>query len=184
MAFATSPAAAYIHFPPPTMQKMCRQSTNIRVLSVEKFDNEKGIIVYNLVETLKGTNPKGMSFRHAMGQSGPKTQPILDWTSEGKRAVMFTIEGGAIFCGFVFIDEYCYSVDYNQKGDFWLLIRTDPEMAACYFGSAEELERVTKDLLAGKEVMVPVKDGAKPLSSDERRQQVPAINEILTNNRR
>ena len=33
VAIVASPAAGYIHFPPLTMQKMCKESTNIRVLS-------------------------------------------------------------------------------------------------------------------------------------------------------
>ena len=96
---------------------------------------------------------------------------------------MCTIEGNGIACGYVFIDKFCYSVDYNTKGDFWLLIRVDPEMSACFHGPVETLQKVTRDLLAGKDVKVPVNESVTPLSLKEREERVPALNEILTKNR-
>jgi hypothetical protein len=178
-----TPAGGYIHFPPPSMPKMCQQSTAIRVLTVKKHDREKGVIVYEAAETLKGKTPGGTSFKHAIDKESKETRPIFDWVADGKQAVMFTIEGGAIACGYVFIDKFCYSVDYNRKGGFWLLIRVDPEMAATFHGTVETLRKVTKDLLAGKEVKVPVDESVKPVSLEERRQRVPALNEIMIRNR-
>ena len=183
MALVASPAGGYLHFPPPTMQKMCKQSTNIRVLAVKKYDKEKGVIVYEVAETLKGKNPEGMSFKHAIRKEAAGVKPILDWVGDAKKAVMFTIEGGAISCGYVFIDKFCYSVDYNTRGDFWLLVRVDPELAACFHGTVETLRKVTKDLLDGKEVKVPVDESVKTLPLEERQKRVPAINEIVTKNR-
>jgi hypothetical protein len=183
MVFAAAPARGYIHFPPATLPKMCKQSSNIRVLSVKKFDKEKGVIVYEVAETLKGKNPKGLSFKHAIPRDTDGAKPIFDWVAEEKKAVMFTIEANAIACGFVFIDRFCYSVDYNKRGDFWLLIRVDPEMAATFHGSAETLQKVTKDLLAGKDVKVPVDESVKPLTNKEREKHAPALSEILRKNR-
>src|SRR5258708_33960885 len=95
-ALAASSAVAYIHFPPMTMQKMCKQSTNIRVLGVKKHDTEKGVVVYEVVKTLKGKNPKGMSFKHAIRKDAGGVKPIFDWVGDGKRAGMFPIEGKGI----------------------------------------------------------------------------------------
>jgi hypothetical protein len=184
LVVAATPAGGYIHFPPPTLPKMCQQSTAIRVLTVKKHDKEKGVIVYEAAETLKGKTADGASFRHAIGQETNKTKPIFDWVADGMQAVMFTIEGGGIACGYVFIDDFCYSVDHNRKEDFWLLIRVDPEMRATFHGPVETLRNVTKDLLAGKEVKVPVDESAKPLSNKEREKLVPALNEILLRNRK
>src|SRR5438270_7894496 len=103
MVVVVTPTGGYIHFPPPTMSKMCRQSTAIRVLTVKKHDTDKGVIVYEVAETLKGKTPDGMSFKHALGKD-QETKPILDWVADGKQAVMFTIEGNEIACGYVFID--------------------------------------------------------------------------------
>jgi len=182
-ALVAAPARGYIHFPPATLPKMCKQSSNIRVLSVKKFDKEKGVIVYEVAETLKGKNPKGMSFKHAIPRDTDGAKPIFDWLAEDKKAVMFTIEANAFACGYIFIDQFCYSVDYNKRGDFWLLIRVDPDMAASYYGTAETLQKVTKDLLAGKDVKVPQKESAKPLPLEERQRQAPALNDILRKNR-
>jgi hypothetical protein len=182
-ALLASPSAGYIHFPPPTLRQMCQQSTNIRVLTVKKHDKERGVIVFEATETLKGENRKGMSFRHVIGKAARGTGPIRAWVGDGKKAVMFTIENGAIACGYVFLDNFCYSVDYNKAGDFWLLIRVDPEMAACFHGTAETLRRVTKSLLGGQDVPVPVDESVKPLSLEERQKRAPALNEILKKNR-
>jgi hypothetical protein len=183
MVVAVTPTSGYIHFPPTTLPKMCQQSTAIRVLTVKKHDKDKGVIVYEAAETVKGKTPDGTSFRHALGKETSATKPIFDWVADGKQAVMFTIEGGEIACGYVFIDRFCYSVDYNRKGDFWLLIRVDPELAATFHGTVDTLQQLTKDILAGKEVKVPVDDAVKPPSLEERRERVPALNEILTKNR-
>ena len=183
MALVTARAGGYIHFPPTTMPKMCKHSTAIRVLTVKKHDKEKGVIVYELDETLKGEKPKTTTFKHVIPKDADGTKPIFDWVTDGKKAVMFTIEGGNIACGYVFIDKFCYSVDHNKKADFWLLIRVDPEMAACFHGSVETLQKVAKDLLAGKDVKVPVDESVKALTNKEREKLVPALNEKLIKNR-
>jgi hypothetical protein len=94
VAVGATPAGGYIHFPPTTLPKMCQQSTAIRVLTVKTHDKEKGVVVYEAAETLKGTTPDGKTFRHAIGKETRETKPIFDWVADGKRAVMFTIEGG------------------------------------------------------------------------------------------
>jgi hypothetical protein len=167
------------------MPKMCEQSRAIRVLTVKKHDKEKGVIVFEASETLKGKTPEGTLFKHVVGKEDKGTKPIYDWVADGKQAVMFTIETGStgIACGYVFIDKYCYSVDRNGTGEFWLLFRVDPEMAATFHGSVDNLRQVTKEILAGKEVKVPVDESVKPLTIKEREKQVPAVNEILIKNR-
>src|SRR5215216_5373132 len=84
---AAAPAAGYIHFPPPTLRELCQRSTNVRVLAVRKHDPGKGVIVYEVVETLKGETPKGMSCRHAVGKDTAGAEPIRDWVADGRRAV-------------------------------------------------------------------------------------------------
>lgn len=182
---AATPAGGYIHFPPPTLAKMCEQSRAIRLLTVKRHDKEKGVIVFEAAETLKGKTPDGTTFKHVIGTADKGTKPIFDWVADGKQAVMFTLETGAtgIACGYVFIDKYCYSVDRNGSGEFWLLIRADPEMAATFFGTVETLQKVTTDLLAGKDVKVPVDESVKALTTKEREKLVPTLNEIMTKNR-
>jgi hypothetical protein len=185
MVVGATPAVGYIHFPPTTLPKMCEQSRAIRVLTVKKHDKEKGVIVFEATETLKGKTQEGTLFKHVIDKEAKGTKPILDWVADGKQAVMFTIETGptGIACGYVFIDKYCYSVDRNGTGEFWLVFRADPEMAATFHGTVDTLRQVTKDIRAGKEVKVPVDGAVKPLTNKERERLVPAVNEILVKNR-
>ncbi len=183
LGLSTPAALGYIHFPPVTMPKMCKESTNIRLMRVAKFDSESGVIVYEVVESLKGKGQKVMSFKHSIPKGTAGAAPIFDWVGVGKRAVSFTIEGKSLACGYVFIDEFCYSVDYSFKCDFWLLIRVDPDLAATYFGSAETLEAVAKDLLAGKDVKIPVDGSVKALTTGDRVKLAPALNDIFKKNR-
>jgi hypothetical protein len=184
-AIVAAPAVGYIHFPPTTLPKMCEQSRAIRVLTVKKHDKERGVIVFEAAETWKGKTPEGTTFKQVIGRESKGTKPIFDWVADGKQAMMFTIETGptGIACGYVFIDGYCYSVDRNGTGEFWLLIRTDPEMAATFHGTVETLRQVTKEILAGKKVQVPVDDSVKALTNKERAKLAPALNEVLTKNR-
>jgi hypothetical protein len=184
-AIIAAPALGYIHFPPITMPKMCEQSRAIRVLTVKRHDKGKGLIVFEATETLKGKTPPGTAFKHAIGKENKGTKPIFDWVADGKQAMMFTIETGStgIACGYVFIDKYCYSVDRNGTGEFWLLIRADPEMAATFYGTVASLRTITKDLLAGNDVKVPVDASLKPVPNEERGKRVPALNDIIIKNR-
>jgi hypothetical protein len=184
IAIVVSPAVGYIHFPPMTMQKMCEHSKVIRVLNVKKYDREKGIVIYEVAETLKGKSPRAMSQKHVIRPEAKGVKPIFDWLAEGKRAVMFTIEGGNMACGYVCIDELWYSIDYNKRDDYWVLLRVDPEMLACFHGSVELLEQVTRDILAGKEVDVPVKELPAPLTQADRDERAKAVNEVLIPNRK
>jgi hypothetical protein len=183
-AMCVSVAGAYIHFPPMTVPKMCKQSHHIRLLKVTKHDKEKGVIVFEVAETLKGEKSRTTSFRHVVRPDAEGVKPILDWAAEGKTAVMFAIEGNrdgkVVALGYVFIDEYCYSVDYNDAGKFWLVIRGEPGLSACYHGSAEELRKAVKDVLAGKDVKVPTKEPAAKEDRDKRNKQ---INDVLKKNR-
>src|SRR5262245_47106144 len=66
-ATMTAPhAAAYIHYPPMTLPKMCKHSHHIRVLKVAKFDKEKGVVVFENMESLTGSKSQITSFRHVL----------------------------------------------------------------------------------------------------------------------
>jgi hypothetical protein len=190
MVLALLPARAapgYIHFPPMTLQKMCKASHHIRVLKIAKVDREKGVIVYEVAENLKGEKSQITSFTHLIRADAEGPKRVLDWAADekgGRSAVMFSIEskpGGAVMAlAYVFIDEYCYSVDYNREGKYWLFIRGEPSLSGCYFGSAEKLRGLTRDLLEGKDVSVPVK---APTIKEDRERRNSEINEVLKKSR-
>lgn len=81
---------------------------------------------------------------------------------------------------YVFIDDYCFSADYNAEGKFWLLIRGEPGLSACYHGSVERLREAVRGILAGKEVKVPVKEPAAKMDREKRNNE---INDVLKSNR-
>jgi hypothetical protein len=175
-ALFTSTAGAYIHVPPTTLQKMCKQSHTVRLLKVTKVDREKGVIVYEVAEELKPAKSKITSFKHAVRADMPGAKAILEWAKEGRTAVQFTIEvsGDALACGYVFTDQSCYSVDYNRPGKYWYAMRAEPGMSACYHGSVETLTKLVKDVLDGKEVQVPTKAPAKNQDNAKRRDEITA----------
>lgn len=43
----------------------------------------------------------------------------------------------------------------NYGGEYWLLIRAEPNMSACYHESAEQLQKLARGILDGKDVKVP-----------------------------
>src|SRR5262245_18318376 len=101
---------------------------------------------------------------------------------------MFSIEADPqskqMGCAYVFIDNYCYSLDYNRSGNYWALVRTEPNMSACYDGSVEQLQKLTRDLLDGKDVKVPVKEPATPESKEDRDKRVKEVSDFLNKNRK
>ncbi len=189
MLLAVSPTRAYIHFPPTSLPKMCEMSQNIRVMKVTKFDKDKGIILFEVTDTLKGIKAEKAKFKHVFADGLKGQKPILDWLEEGKKVVMFTIEvrtkeNDLLSCGYVFIDKYCYSVDYSPKTEAYYVFRTDPELAAIFNGTVEQLQTVTKDLLAGKkDVKIPVDEKVKILTIEERTKFVKEICDFMIKNR-
>jgi hypothetical protein len=177
-------AAGYIHFPPMTLAKMCKDSHHVRVLKVTKVDREKGVIVLEPGEALKGEKSQVAAFRQAVGAGTPGGRSVLDWAAEGKAAVLFYIEsvsgGPTKALGYVFTDAGCHSVSYDAGGRYWSVIRAEPGMTACYHGPADRLVGLVKDLLAGKEVKVPTKEPDTKEDRDERNREV---NDVLTGKR-
>ena len=169
---------AYIHFPPGDLPKYCKDSYAIRVLEVAKFDADAGVIVFDVADTLKAYNAKNpiTAFKNVIDPKAKGVQPIFDWLKKGKKAVMFTLEREktGIACGYVVIDQFWYSVDYNVKGEYWAFLRADPHLSAVYSGDVEKLIPLVKDLLAGKKVDVPTKKADKAPTQMERFEEVDA----------
>lgn len=180
-----------MEYPPTTMAKLCK-SPRVRLLKITKFDKDKGVVLFELVENLNsrddkvksfgaenlpGKDDKIKSFRHNIPAENEGAKPILEWVAKDKTAVMFTIEsGGQVIseraCGYVFIDENCYSVVYNKAGDYWVFIRAEPQMSATYFGKVDQLSKIVKDVLAGKDVKVPTKEPSSKTDFNKRSKEV------------
>ncbi len=158
---ACAPAAAYIHFPPMTLPKMCAESDHVRILKVEKADADKGVVVFAVEMHLK-KGDRGAPVppeRHLFHPDPKAAKPFLDKLAVGKEAVMFSIEAGndgrEVGCAYVFVDGDCYTADYSQDAKGWLFMRAEPQMVKCYKGTVADLLPLVADVLAGKDAKVP-----------------------------
>jgi hypothetical protein len=183
VALVAPAAHGYIHFPPMTLQKMCGMSHHARLLKVAKCSKDKGVIVFEAMESLKGQKSRIASFKQVLRADAVGGKPIFDWVAEGKTAVIFWIESRpdtpARGLAYVFIDNYCYSAIYTDTTKHWTVIRGEPDMSACYYGSIEQLRGLVKDILQGKNVKVPVKNPEIKENGEQRKKE---INEALNKN--
>lgn len=179
VTLAVSFAAGFIHLPPRTLPELCQKSNHILLLKIEKLDKEKGVIVFVMAKSLKAENSKITSFRQFIRTDSQGVKPILDWAGEGKTAVMFSVEtynGGPFQAnGYVFIDEYCYSVDFNTDGQYWFMLRAEPGMSSCYTGSVDQLREAVEEILKGKEVAVPTKPPDAKQNPEDRVKDITAM---------
>src|SRR5262245_23078957 len=134
------------------------QSTNIMVVTVEKVDREKNLIIFKKVEDLKGKHPTDV-IKHNIGRGGfhPREwQYIMEGAEAGKTAVFFH-NGGA---SETFIAGYWYQA--YAGGEWWNMSHGEPYLFRAFAGKPDKLAAAVRDILAGKEVIVPcMVDGNK-----------------------
>ncbi len=145
-----NPAYAFIEAPH-SVGRICKESTNIVVVRVERVDRTKNLIIYQKVKDLKGIHP-AEQIKHNIGQKGyhPREwQNVMAWAKEGKRAVFFH-NGQASLTG---IDDYWYQC--FAEGQWWAMSHAEPFLLRTYWGGADRLALAVIEILAGKEVIVP-----------------------------
>ncbi|HEX4612914.1 MAG TPA: hypothetical protein VH092_32275 [Urbifossiella sp.] len=181
-------AGGYIHFPPPTLEKMCAISRQIRAIKVERVSPDGEVVLFEPEESLKGEKALCEFRKHVLRGDPAATKPFRNALKPGAGAVMFWIEGAAQGttggCGYVFLDRQCYSVDYNAAGKHWVMIRPEPGLSACYHGPPEQLRGLVRDVLAGKKVGVPVKAPDRPETKAEWEKRYKEVNDVLNANRK
>ena len=136
---------------PHSLGRICKESTNIVVMQVERVDRAKNLIIYRKVKDLKGNHPQEQ-IRHNIGQKGSherEWQTVMAWAKEGRRAVIFH-NGRASVTG---IDDYWYQC--FAEGQWWAMTHGEPFLLRTYWGSADRLAVAVMDILGGKEVVVP-----------------------------
>jgi len=150
-------AHAYIDaYRPETLGAVCDRANTITVFKVEKFNKEKGVILYRKVKDLKGTSPRD-SFREVLtsAHDPQEREHYLNWVTEGKLAVMFRHEDRqAIAIG----EQWTVNDGAPPKDptELWTIgTRTEPWFLKNFCGASEDLAKAVEDLLAGKEVTVP-----------------------------
>lgn len=153
----TPRSQAYIEAPH-SFGQVVAQSSNILVMQVEKVDRERNLIIYRKVRDVKGVH-QGDIIKHNIGKAGfhPREwQTIMAWAEVGKQAVFF-YNGGA---SETYIDNYWYQM--NAGGEWWTMTHAEPFLLRTYAGRVDRLPALVKDVMDGKEVLVPcMVDGNK-----------------------
>jgi hypothetical protein len=155
---AAGPAArAYVEVPY-SLGRICQESTNIVVVEVVKVNTEKGLIIFKKVEDLKGKHPQA-EIKHNIGKRGyhaREWQNVMAWAEAGKKAVFFHNGGASETC----TGSYWYQC--YPEGEWWGMAHAEPFLLRSYCGDADKLAAAVKQMLAGKEVVVPcMVDGDK-----------------------
>jgi hypothetical protein len=144
------PSAAYVEAPH-SLGQVIQLSTNIVVVRVERVDKEKCLILYRKVEDLKGKHPTDV-IKHNIGRGGIRPNEwkhTMDWAEPGKIAVFFHNGGASETC----IGTYWYQA--YAGGEWWNHSHGEPYLLRTYAGNPDKLIAAVKDILAGKEVVVP-----------------------------
>jgi len=176
LVVCTTSAGAYITHPVQTLGQLCN-STYITVVRVEKVSKEKGVIIYRKVQDLKGKYPRD-TIRHVFDlkntpqHKGSGDVPVrpdekdwkhaIQWAEAGKTAVVFSLKYDPYGdFGHTYIDGCWYATMCPQRDwDLWYSIYADPALLARWHcGRPEELVAALKDVLAGKDAVVPVLAG-------------------------
>ncbi len=155
---AAVPAArAYVEVPY-TLGRVCQESTHILLVEVVKVNKEKGLIIFKKVEDIKGKHPKD-EIKHNIGQRGyhaREWQNVMAWAEAGKRAVFFHNGGASETCTGTYWYQ-CY-----PEGEWWGMSHAEPFLLRSYCGDADKLAAAVKQIVGGKEVVVPcMVDGNK-----------------------
>jgi hypothetical protein len=184
LAVCLPPAWAYIKVEPLPLGALCRQSAHISVLRVEKVSPEKGVILFKVVEQLKG-DPDGTVAKHVIGPNVNGAEVILDWAAEGKTAVLFcntersgkSGQEGLYGRGHVCIDGYWYWLTYDGSG--WVAGAGEPNWLTRFCGTADKLRDALAKILQGEEVVVPGMAGDDKEALEQRRGKVQDLRASL-----
>jgi hypothetical protein len=143
------PAPAFIEAPH-TLGRICSESTNIVVVEVAKVDAQKNLIIFKVVEDLKGKHKDPI--KHNIGQRGSHArewQAVMAWAKVGQKAVFFHNGQASVTC----IGTFWYQC--FKEGDWWAMSHAEPYLLRSYCGDLDKLTPAVKDMLQGKEVVVP-----------------------------
>lgn len=173
-------ASAFIDvFRPETLGSTCERAQSITVLRVTKFDRDKHIILYEVVKNLKGEFPRDR-LRQVAGDANepPERKHLMEWVSEGKTAVAFRYENRVAICTGDQWSVGDQAPPKEEKEPYTLNgTRTEPWYNGVYFGDADKLAAAVADILAGKEVVVPLMLGRR---DEELRQRSGKIVRVRT----
>lgn len=138
---------------PYTLGKVIEESSNVVLVEVTRVQKEKGLIIYRKVKDLKGTYD-GDQIKHNIG-SGDRgfhpreTKYVMSGVAVGERAVFFCNAEASETC----IGTYWYQC-YREE-EWWGMSHAEPYLLRTFCGDADDLANAVKEILAGKEVVIP-----------------------------
>ena len=153
----TSPAFAYVEAPM-SLGAVISQSTAICSMVVTKVDKTNNIVIFQKVADLKGKHSQD-TIKHNIGRGGLRAgewEEIMKWAEVGKPAVFFH-NGSAseTYLGVTWYQAY-------PNADWWGMSHGEPFLLRSYAGKVDKLTNIVKDIVAGKEAVVPcMVDGDK-----------------------
>ncbi|MFQ3593313.1 MAG: HEAT repeat domain-containing protein [Gemmataceae bacterium] len=168
------PAHAYITFPVQTLGAALTDSDHVTLVKLDKFDREKGILVFTKVRDLKGKYPLNR-MRHVFKlkdtpqHKGLGAVPVkpdeTDWSyalksaKEGNTAIVFSkrYEPYGDF-GHVYINGLWYATMCPERDwDLWYAIYSDPRLLSQWHaGTPEQLATAIDIMMTGRKAYVPV----------------------------
>jgi hypothetical protein len=159
--FAFTPSLpAYIGGPPMTLGLMCGWSTHVMIARVDRLDKDKRIIVFQKVRDIKGKWPAAV-IRHHFNPALANRQYVMDWAEPGRTVVMCALE--SYKWSHTYIDGEWYAAN-TADWQFWNVSHSEPALLALYAGRSERLALAVEQVLAGKEVVVPVLENGSELA--------------------
>src|SRR5262249_1666699 len=145
------PASAYIDILPPTLGDLCRQSTDIRILRIEKVSAEKGVIRFKAAEALKAKPelpaPDGALTKQLIQLNVPGARTVLDAVAEGKPAILFAKDLGSKAVAHVYLEGHWYLLGFQINGSCWVAAHGEPDMLTRYCGTADQLGHAVAKML-------------------------------------
>jgi hypothetical protein len=152
------PVQGYIGGPPATLGMMCWWSTHVMVVRLEKFDREKGVLLFRKVQDLKGRWPTDQ-IRHAVPATLPDRAHILQWAEPGKQTVIFALENYK--WSHTYMDGLWYA-SVTTDWQWWNVSHPEPILLRTWSGRSQRLVTSATAILGGKDVVAPCLVGDNP----------------------
>lgn len=168
LALWPQPGSAYITNTPGTFGLLCSIPPHISEAVIDKVSHDKGVIIWRKVRDLKGKYPFDV-IKHSIRKSHwPQHTPdmqreVMQRAVVGKTAIFFHgyTNGHANDINVYLDDGYWYAVAGHGEPDWCYLYSDQPVLLRIYSGSKERLKTAVRDVVAGKEAVVPcLSDGS------------------------
>jgi hypothetical protein len=172
LCVSVSPVAfAYIDTPPNTFGRLCKHS-GISVIRIERKDLERSGIVFRKAGDIKGTLPAKQIGLLLPAMDKEASSTLMNKLAIGAEVTVFyliSVDKTKCATYFCFGKSWYFSIVNRTDTDHWIGTAVlSPKMLEVYSGGASELAAKAKEVIEGKEVILPCRIGSREeLSSGE-----------------